>query len=106
MTNPARLSLHIPEPKVRPGDKPDFSYLKIPAAGVVPRPNIAARASELGAYTDTLIRVLDHQVERVGPWDPEAQRGYVRRGLRGMMLTRAYDERMFRVQRQARRRSI
>jgi 2-oxoisovalerate dehydrogenase E1 component alpha subunit len=100
MTNPARLSLHIPEPKVRPGDKPDFSYLKIPAAGVVPRPNIAARASELGAYTDTLIRVLDHEGNAVGPWDPKLNADTLRRGLRAMMLTRAYDERMFRVQRQ------
>ena len=100
MTNPERLSLHIPEPKVRPGDKPDFSYLKIPAAGVVPRPNIAARASELGAYTDTLIRVLDDEGNAVGPWDPKLDPETLRRGLRAMMLTRAYDDRMFRAQRQ------
>src|ERR1700751_2451837 len=100
MTNSARLSLHIPEPKVRPGDQPDFSDLKIPAAGSVPRPDIAVRAKELGAYADTLIRVLDHKGKAVGPWDPKLDPDTLRRGLRAMVLTRAYDERMFRVQRQ------
>src|SRR6516225_9988191 len=100
MTNSARLSLHIPEPKVRPGDQPDFSDLKIPAAGAVPRPDIAVRAKELGAYADTLIRVLDDKGKVVGPWDPKLDPETLRRGLRAMMLTRAYDDRMYRVQRQ------
>src|SRR5215469_9884980 len=100
MTKSARLNLHIPEPKFRPGDQPDFSDMKIPAAGSVPRPDIAVRAKELGAYTDTLIRVLDDKGKAVGPWDPKLDPDTLRRGLRIMMLTRAYDDRMFRVQRQ------
>jgi 2-oxoisovalerate dehydrogenase E1 component alpha subunit len=100
MTNSARLSLHIPEPKVRPGDQPDFSDLKIPEAGSVPRPDVTVRAKELGAYADTLIRVLDDKRNAVGPWDPKLDPDTLRRGLRAMMLTRAYDERMFRFQRQ------
>jgi len=100
MTNSARLSLHIPEPKVRPGDQPDFSDLKIPEAGSVPRPDVTVRAKELGAYADTLIRVLDDKGDAVGPWDPKLDPDTLRRGLRAMMLTRAYDERMFRFQRQ------
>jgi 2-oxoisovalerate dehydrogenase E1 component alpha subunit len=100
MTNSARLSLHIPEPKVRPGDKPDFSDLKIPEAGSVPRPDIAVRAKELAAYADTLIRVLDDKGKAVGPWNPKLDPDTLRRGLRAMMLTRAYDDRMFRFQRQ------
>jgi len=100
MTNSARLSLHIPEPKVRPGDQPDFSDLKIPEAGSVPRPDVTVRAKELGAYADTLIRVLDDKGNAVGPWDPKLDPDTLRRGLRAMMLTRAYDERMFRFQRQ------
>ena len=71
MKRSAGLSLHIPEPKYRPGDQPDFSDMKIPAAGSVPRPDIAVRAKELGAYTDTLIRVLDDNGKSVGPWDPK-----------------------------------
>jgi 2-oxoisovalerate dehydrogenase E1 component alpha subunit len=100
MKNWARLSLHIPEPKFRPGDQPDFGDLNIPAAGSVPRPDIGVRAKELGAYTDALIRVLDDKGKSVGPWDPKLVPDTVRRGLRAMMLTRAYDDRMFRVQRQ------
>jgi 2-oxoisovalerate dehydrogenase E1 component alpha subunit len=100
MTNSARLSLHIPEPKVRPGDQPDFSDLKIPEAGSVPRPDVTVRAKELGAYADTLIRVLDDKGNAVGPWNPKLDPDTLRRGLRAMMLTRAYDERMFRFQRQ------
>jgi 2-oxoisovalerate dehydrogenase E1 component alpha subunit len=100
MTNSAGLKLHIPEPKLRPGDQPDFSYLKIPAAGSVPRPDISVGAKELSAYSDTLIRVLDEKGAAVGPWDPKLDADTLRRGLRAMMLTRAYDDRMFRVQRQ------
>src|SRR5262249_32053252 len=100
MTKSARLNLHIPEPKFRPGDQPDFSDMKIPAAGSVRRPDIAVRAKELGAYTDALIRVLDNNGKAVGPWDPKLDPDTLRRGLRVMMLTRAYDDRMFRVQRQ------
>jgi len=100
MTRSARLNLHIPEPKFRPGDQPDFSDMKIPAPGSVPRPDIAVRAKELAAYTDTLIRVLDDDGNAVGPWDPKLDPDVLRRGLRAMMLTRAYDDRMFRVQRQ------
>ena len=100
MKNSARLSLHIPEPKFRPGDQPDFGDLSIPAAGSVPRPDIGVRAKELGAYTDALIRVLDDNSNAVGPWDPKLDPDELRRGLRAMMLTRAYDDRMFRVQRQ------
>jgi len=100
MTNSVRLSLHIPEPKVRPGDQPDFSDLKIPKAGSVQRSDIAVRAKELSAYSDALIRVLDDDFKAVGPWDPKLDPDTLRRGLRAMMLTRAYDDRMFRFQRQ------
>ena len=34
------LSLHVPEPAVRPGGAPDFSNVKIPKAGTVPRPEV------------------------------------------------------------------
>ncbi|MBV9530327.1 MAG: 3-methyl-2-oxobutanoate dehydrogenase (2-methylpropanoyl-transferring) subunit alpha [Bradyrhizobium sp.] len=100
MASSARLRLHIPEPKVRPGDQPDFSDLKISPAGSVPRPDIAVRPKEMGAYTDALIRVVDDNGKAVGPWDPKLDPAVLRRGLRAMMLTRAYDDRMYRYQRQ------
>ena len=34
------LSLQVPEPASRPGDKPDFSHIEIPAAGTTRRPEI------------------------------------------------------------------
>src|SRR5215207_10210614 len=100
MDEDVRLNLHIPEPKFRPGDQPDFSYLTVPAAGSVPRPEIASSARELDPFAYTLIRVLDDQGQAVGPWSPNVDPETLRRGLRAMMLTRAYDERMFRAQRQ------
>ena len=47
-----------------------------------------------------LVRVLDDDGKAVGPWDPRLDAETLRRGLRAMMLTRAYDDRMYRAQRQ------
>ena len=47
-----------------------------------------------------LVRVLDDDGKAVGAWDPELDAETLRRALRAMMLTRAFDERMFRMQRQ------
>ena len=40
------LALHVPEPKYRPGDTPDFSGLAIPPAGAQPRPDSAVAAAD------------------------------------------------------------
>src|SRR5919106_265908 len=40
----APLTLHVPEPAVRPGGTPDFSNFRIPRAGLVGRPPIDAEA--------------------------------------------------------------
>jgi 2-oxoisovalerate dehydrogenase E1 component alpha subunit len=95
-----RLSLHIPEPAQRPGEAPDFSHLRIPAAGTVRRPKVEAPASEFRDLAYALIRVLDERGQAVGPWNPLLEPATVRAGLRAMLLTRAFDERMFRAQRQ------
>ena len=34
--NRPALALHVPEPPFRPGDTPDFSSIKVPAAGEAP----------------------------------------------------------------------
>src|SRR5260370_35096016 len=47
-----------------------------------------------------MIRVLEDDGTAVGPWDPKLDPETLRRGLRMMMLTRAYDDRMARAQRQ------
>ena len=100
MKNSLPLSLHFPEPKVRPGDEPDFSGIVLPAAGAMPRPPIDAEPASIHDLAYGLIRVLDGDGNAVGPWAPKLEPQFLRDGLRAMMLTRAYDERMYRVQRQ------
>jgi 2-oxoisovalerate dehydrogenase E1 component alpha subunit len=94
------LRLHIPEPKHRPGQPADFSDLRLPSAGSVARPSVDASAFQMRDLAYELVRVLDDEGRAVGPWDPKLDPETLRRGLRAMMLTRAYDERMYRAQRQ------
>jgi 2-oxoisovalerate dehydrogenase E1 component alpha subunit len=98
--NRPALSLHVPEPDARPGQEPDFSDIEIPAAGSVPRPDTAAPASATRELVYGLIRVLDEEGGAVGPWDPRLDPATLRTMLRDMMLVRAYDDRMYRAQRQ------
>ncbi|MDB5399334.1 MAG: 2-oxoisovalerate dehydrogenase [Rhodopila sp.] len=100
MKNTVPLQLHVPEPSARPGQPPDFSWVKLPAAGSVTRPDIGAEPAAIREHAFALIRVLDDNGNAVGPWDPRLDPETLRRGLRAMMLTRAYDNRMFRAQRQ------
>lgn len=95
----ARLSLHIPEPPARDGE-PSFAHMRIPPAGETPRPPVDAAASDMTDLAYQLVRVLDDDQRAVGPWDPRLDPELLRRGLRAMMLTRAYDDRMQRMQRQ------
>ncbi len=90
----------MPEPPARPGQAADFSWVKVPPAGSVPRPDITAEPNAMREHAYALIRVLDEDGRAVGAWDPRLDPDTLRRGLRLMMLTRAYDERMFRAQRQ------
>ncbi|HEY2658666.1 MAG TPA: 3-methyl-2-oxobutanoate dehydrogenase (2-methylpropanoyl-transferring) subunit alpha [Caulobacteraceae bacterium] len=100
MKNSLPLSLHIPEPNVRPGDEPDFSAIKPPPAGSMPRPEIDVDPSAIHDLAYGLIRVLGEDGQAVGPWNPKLDQTTLKAGLKNMMLTRAYDERMYRVQRQ------
>jgi 2-oxoisovalerate dehydrogenase E1 component alpha subunit len=98
--NRPALSLHVPEPDARPGDEVDFSSIAIPAAGSVPRPDVAAAPADTHPLCFTLVRVLDDEANAVGPWDPKLDPDKLRRMLRDMLLVRIFDERMFRAQRQ------
>jgi 2-oxoisovalerate dehydrogenase E1 component alpha subunit len=95
-----RLKLHIPAHHPAPGERPDFGGIPRFPAGAIERPPIAAPAQETHPLANTLIRVLDDDGAAVGAWDPLLPSETLRRGLRAMMLTRAYDDRMFRQQRQ------
>ena len=94
--------LHIPHPSARPGDAPDFSYVALSPAGAIARPDSNAPLSEIASLSTTLVRVLDDEHCAVGPWDPHLHASDLHIGLRHMMMTRAYDERMQRMQRQGR----
>jgi 2-oxoisovalerate dehydrogenase E1 component alpha subunit len=98
--NRPALELHVPEPDARPGDKVDFSHIRIPEAGAVPRPDVSAAPSETHQHVYSLIRVLDDEAKAVGPWDPRLDPETLRRLLRDMMMVRVFDDRMYRAQRQ------
>lgn len=94
------LRLHVPEPKFRPGDPVDFVGVDIPPAGAARRPDTAESAHDFTDLAYTMVRVLDEDGRAVGPWDPKLSPDMLRRMLRNMALLRAFDERMFRAQRQ------
>jgi 2-oxoisovalerate dehydrogenase E1 component alpha subunit len=97
---PTRSRLHVPEPPARPGQPPDFSYLQLSPAGALPRPASNVSWRETGALATGLIRVLDDSHRAVGAWDPHVAPEDLRLGLRHMLLTRLFDDRMVRYQRQ------
>ncbi|MDJ1159955.1 3-methyl-2-oxobutanoate dehydrogenase (2-methylpropanoyl-transferring) subunit alpha [Chelatococcus sp. SYSU_G07232] len=94
------LSLHVPEPAVRPGDTPDFSNVVIPKAGSVARPPIDVDPREIRDLAFSIIRVLNREGEAVGPWAGTLSDEELNEGLRHMMTLRAFDARMLMAQRQ------
>ncbi|WCM28461.1 3-methyl-2-oxobutanoate dehydrogenase (2-methylpropanoyl-transferring) subunit alpha [Sphingomonas sp. QA11] len=107
MTKPAipgadaiALSLHIPEPTARPGDVADFSHLRLDAAGTMRRPDISTDEAEMRELPYGLVRVLDDNGEALGPWNPQLAPEILRKGLRAMVQTRLFEDRLFRAHRQ------
>jgi 2-oxoisovalerate dehydrogenase E1 component alpha subunit len=100
MTRDSSLRLHIPESRFRPGDATDFSYLDLPKAGDAERPMIDTKASATRDLAYGLVRVVDDQGAARGSWDPRLDPETLRKGLRAMLLTRVFDDRMFKAQRQ------
>lgn len=100
LSRPNKLSLRIPEPSARPGEKPDFSAMKIPDAGAVRRPPADVEPGEIRDLAWDLIRVLDFEGNAVGPWDPKLDPEIQRRALKLMVFDRLFEDRMFQAQRQ------
>jgi len=94
------LSLHVPEPEFRPGDAVDFSRFSIPAIDSAQRPDERAQAETMRDLAYGLVRVLDTDGQAGGAWNPALPPETLLKMLRAMALTRAFDERMFRAQRQ------
>ncbi len=100
LPNKTALKLHIPEPKHRPGDQPDFSHIKKPKAGEVRRPDLNVPAKDTQDIAYSLIRVLGEDDKAHGPWDPRLDVDTMKRGLKHMVTVRIFDDRMYRAQRQ------
>jgi len=99
-SNKPTLSLHVPEPKFRPGDAVDFSHIDVTVPGAQPRPDEACHASETAPLTLDLVRVLGDDDKAHGPWDPKLDPETLREMLRQFAMVRAFDARMYRGQRQ------
>jgi 2-oxoisovalerate dehydrogenase E1 component alpha subunit len=89
----------VPRTPARPGEAPDFSYVDLSPAGAVTRPEVTAKVRDIGPLSLELVRVLDDAHDAVGPWNPHLDASDLQVGLRHMLLTRIYDERMQRTQR-------
>lgn len=107
MTKPATpgsdataLWLHIPEPAARPGDAADFSHIPLSDAGAIRRPSPLVAEAEMRDLPYALVRVLDDQGQAQGEWDPKLDADVLRNGLRVMVQTRLFEDRLFRAHRQ------
>jgi 2-oxoisovalerate dehydrogenase E1 component alpha subunit len=100
MRNAKSFALHIPEPLARPGEAPDFSHLHLAPAGATDRPPPDTPGLDLRETAFRFVRVLDEAGQARGPWAPHIPVETLLRGLRAMMLTRIFDDRMFRAHRQ------
>lgn len=94
------LTLHVPEPPFRPGDAVDYGYLDIPPPDGIARPDETVDPAAIHDLAYGLVRVLDDDHRAVGSWDPHLDDALLLRMLRTMALLRAFDERLFRAQRQ------
>lgn len=100
MNEYAPLRLHVPEPTGRPGCQTDFSYLRLNDAGQVRKPPIDVEPADTADLSHGLIRVLDGQGNALGPWAEGIAPEVLRQGLRAMLKTRIFDNRMVVAQRQ------
>ncbi|MGB7408913.1 MAG: 3-methyl-2-oxobutanoate dehydrogenase (2-methylpropanoyl-transferring) subunit alpha [Pontixanthobacter sp.] len=98
--NKPALQLHVPEPSYRPGDTVDFAHIDVPAAGAQMRPDEGCDAKDTSELCYDLVRVLGDDNRAHGPWDPKLDAETLRTMLKNFAMVRAFDERMFRGQRQ------
>ncbi len=96
----AQSRFHVPAPAARPGDEPDFSSYDFQKAGEAKRLDPLVAGEETAELAYGLIGVLDHNHQAVGQWDPKLSPEVLREGLSHMVLTRIYDDRMLKLQRQ------
>lgn len=92
--------LEVPHPPARPNETPDFSYLDLPPPGSFPQPPIEADADHFGDYAKGLVRILDDDGNITPGWDALIPSTEIKKtGLKAMIKTRLYDDRMIKMQR-------
>jgi len=99
-STPYQSKLYVPEASSRPDTPTDFSKMEIPAPGAAMRPGVDADAEQTRELAYGLVRVLDDDGQAKGDWNPQLDADTLRQGLKHMLHVKAYDERMFRMQRQ------
>lgn len=99
-SNLPKLELYVPEPQFRPGDAVDFTHFDIPPVGATGRPSEDVHPHDMREQAFGLVRVLGADNSASGPWDPKLDPETMRAMLRHMALTRAFDDRLYRTQRQ------
>lgn len=97
MTKKLPLSLHIPQPVARPGDAAGFDHINIEPGAAVERPSPATSEPDIRSLPYGLIRVLG---QNDSAWDPGLDAETMRAGLRAMVQTRLFEDRLFRAHRQ------
>jgi 2-oxoisovalerate dehydrogenase E1 component alpha subunit len=95
----ATKKLRFPEPPARPGQSADFSRLRLDFESSA-KPPIDVCPHAIRDLAFGLIRVLGDDALAAGDWAPQLDPSVLTSGLRAMLLTRAYDDRMYRAQRQ------
>ena len=92
------LRLRIPRPARghQPADRVHF----VSKAGEMKKPDLDEKVERVALMRKQLVRVLDHDGQAVGEWDPEISVDAKIAGLRHMMTVRTFDARMLRAHRQ------
>ena len=96
------LALHVPEPRIPPRRRGRFQRCRrCRRRASAPPGHRRARPMRFTTSPSALVRVLDDDRQcRSVPWNPRLSPEMLRLMLRNMALIRAFDERMFRAQRQ------
>jgi 2-oxoisovalerate dehydrogenase E1 component alpha subunit len=97
---PYQSKLFVPKASSRPETTPDFSHIQTPAPSESNKPDVMSNAIDMQDLAYGLVRVLGDDNLCSGPWVPKLDTSQLLEGLKQMVEVRAYDTRMFKMQRQ------
>lgn len=100
MSNKPRLQFHVSGTAGAAGRFRVVRLSRYSPAGRVACPDIAAPEESLRAYPYGPVRVLGADARASGSWDSRLPPDVLRQRLRAMLLTRVFDDRLFRSHRQ------